>query len=182
MSPDRARQAARRAVRQFDQAIEARLDRHRGHPTVDRLMYTASELGDFSLAWHLLSTARGLAPDRDLRDVARVATILAAESVLVNQGVKRLFNRNRPVWDQNRPLRVRQPKTSSFPSGHASAAVVAAVVLAERDPLWPLYAGAAAVVASSRVYVKVHHPSDVLAGAAIGAGIALAARKLWPRP
>lgn len=172
---------ARRAVRRFDAAIEARLDRYRGDPSLDRLMYAASELGDFSLIWHLISAARGLAPDRDLPDVVRVAGLLGAESLLVNQGVKRLFNRNRPDWDQTRPMSVRKPKTSSFPSGHASAAVVAAIVLAERDPLWPVYAAAAAVVASSRVYVKVHHPSDVVAGAAVGAVIAVAARKLWPR-
>jgi undecaprenyl-diphosphatase len=174
-------QAVRRAVRRFDETIESRLDSYRGHPALDRVMYAASELGDFSLVWHLLSTARGLAPDRDLHDVVRVAAILGAESLLVNQGVKRLFNRNRPVRDEDSPMRVRRPKTSSFPSGHASAAAVAAVVLSDDDPLWPLYVAVAAVVASSRIYVRVHHPSDVVAGAALGGVLALAARKIWPR-
>lgn len=177
MSPD-----LRTAVARFDATVEQRLDRYRGNPVLDRVMYAASELGDFSLVWHLLSTARGLAPDRRPEDVLRVATILGVESLLVNQGVKRLFNRTRPPWEQSRPRRLRKPRTSSFPSGHASAAVVAAGVLSQRDPLWPVYAAVAAAVASSRVYVKVHHPSDVLAGAALGAVLAVAARKLWPRP
>jgi undecaprenyl-diphosphatase len=45
-----------------------------------------------------------------------------------------------------------------------------------------VYYGIAAVVASSRVYVKMHHASDVLAGAALGAGLGALARRMWPRP
>ena len=55
-------------------------------------------------------------------------------------------------------------------------------MLAQGDPLWPLYYGLAAVVASSRVYVKVHHASDVLAGAALGIGLGALGRRLWPKP
>jgi undecaprenyl-diphosphatase len=55
-------------------------------------------------------------------------------------------------------------------------------VLSEGDPLWPLYYGLAVVVSSSRVYVKMHHASDVVAGAAIGVGVAALARRLWPKP
>jgi membrane-associated phospholipid phosphatase len=174
--------SARASARSFDTAIETRLDRHRGNPVLDRAMYTASELGDFSLVWHLLSTARGLAPDRRPEDVVRVAALLGTESLLVNQGIKRLFNRTRPDFlHADHPHQLRRPRTSSFPSGHASSAALAVVVLADRDPLWPLYAGIGALVASSRVYVKVHHPSDVVAGAAVGLALGIAARKLWPR-
>lgn len=174
--------AARGRSHAFDDAVEARLDRYRGNPVVDRAMYAASELGDFSLIWHLLSTARGLAPDRRPEDVVRVAALLGAESLVVNQGVKRLFNRDRPDLEHaDPPHRLRSPSTSSFPSGHASSAAMAAVVLADRDPLWPLYVAVGALVASSRVYVKAHHPSDVVAGAAVGVVLGVAARKLWPR-
>jgi undecaprenyl-diphosphatase len=37
-------------------------------------------------------------------------------------------------------------------------------------------------VAASRVYVGVHHASDVLAGAVLGAAMARTARKVWPFP
>jgi undecaprenyl-diphosphatase len=174
--------AVTRAVGRFDTAIDLRVDRRRGHPLVDRVMYSASELGDFSLVWHLIGTSRALAPDRRPIHAVRVAAILGVESALVNGPVKNLFRRHRPAWEQERPLRLRRPRTTSFPSGHASAAMTAAGVLAENDPLWPLYYAVGAVVASSRVYVKIHHPSDVVAGALVGVVLARLARRLWPYP
>lgn len=171
-----------KAVAAFDTAIDVRVDRFRGHPHVDRLMYAASELGDFSLIWHLLSTSRAMGPDRRPIHAARVAAILGVESALVNGPVKSMFRRHRPAWEQERPRRLRRPRTSSFPSGHASAAMTAAGVLAQNDPLWPLYYAVGAVVASSRVYVKIHHPSDVVAGALVGLVLARLARRVWPFP
>lgn len=170
------------AVARFDTTIDTRVDRMRGHPHLDRLMYTASELGDFSLVWHLVSTVRALGPDRRVAHAVRVAAILGLESALVNGPVKRLFRRHRPAWEQERPRRLRRPRTSSFPSGHASAAMTAAGVLGQNDPLWPLYYAIGAVVASSRVYVKIHHPSDVVGGALVGLVLARVARHVWPFP
>lgn len=65
---------------------------------------------------------------------------------------------------------------ASFPSGHAVTAFAAAVLLA----LWyprgtPAFLGAATLAALSRVVLGAHFPSDVLAGAILGAGVALAA-------
>lgn len=170
------------AIARFDTAIDTRVDRMRGHPHLDRLMYAASELGDFSLIWHLTSTTRAVAPDRRLAHAVRVAAVLGVESALVNGPVKSLFRRHRPAWEQERPRRLRRPRTSSFPSGHASAAMTAAGILSQNDPLWPLYYAMAAVVASSRVYVKIHHPSDVVAGALVGVVLARLTRKVWPFP
>ena len=168
----------------FDEAIDQRVDRVRGHQTIDRVMYGASELGDWSLLWHLLGVGQALLPGRDAMTAVRFSAILGAESLLVNGAVKSLFNRHRPVWEEDRPRphRIRRPVTSSFPSGHASAAFTAAGVLSQGDPLWPLYYGLAAVVASSRVYVKMHHASDVIAGAAIGVGLATFARRRLRKP
>ena len=103
----------------------------------------------------------------------RLSAVLGGESLLVNGVIKSALHRHRPVWEEDRPRphRIRRPRTSSFPSGHASAAFTAAGLLSQGDPLWPLYYGVAAVVASSRVYVKIHHASDVVAGAAIGVGL-----------
>lgn len=171
-------------VQSFDDAVDRRVDRARGNPRVDRLMYGASELGDWSLIWHLIGAAQALLPGRDPMTAVRLSTILGAESLLVNGGIKSLFRRTRPVWvsELPRPHHLRTPLSSSFPSGHASAAFTAAGVLAQGDPLWPLYYGIAVVVASSRVYVRIHHASDVVAGAAMGVGLAGVARRLWPKP
>jgi len=169
------------AVARFDTVIDTRVDRVRS-PRLDKLMYAASELGDFSLIWQLIGTSRAMAPDRRPMHAVRVAAVLGVESALVNGPVKSMFRRHRPAWEQERPRRLRRPRTSSFPSGHASAAVTAAGVLSQNDPLWPLYYAVAAVVASSRVYVKIHHPSDVVAGALVGLVLARTARRLWPFP
>jgi membrane-associated phospholipid phosphatase len=167
-------------VRRFDAAVEQRVDGWRGHPVLDRVMYTASDLGEFSLIWHVIGTGRALAPDRTPGHAVRLATLVGAESLLVNQGVKRLFGRRRPLREEPNRFRLRQPITSSFPSGHASSAAFATTLLSERDPLWPLYVGVAVTVATSRVYVKLHHPSDVVAGALLGTALGLLARRAWP--
>ena len=67
-------------------------------------------------------------------------------------------------------IALRTPRTSSFPSGHATTAFTAAALLSDEDRLRPLYYAIAVVVAWSRVYVRIHHASDVVAG--IGVGIA----------
>jgi membrane-associated phospholipid phosphatase len=167
----------------FDDAIEARIDRLRGHRALDRLMYGASELGDWSLIWHLVGLSQALLPGREPMSAVRLSVILGVESIVVNGGIKQLFRRVRPEWtsDDPRPHRLRQPRTSSFPSGHASSAFTAAGVLAAGgDPLWPIYCAIALVVASSRAYVRIHHPSDVVAGAVLGVGLALLANQIWP--
>src|SRR3546814_17725793 len=115
-------------------------------------MYAASELGDWSLIWHLIGAGQAMLPGRDPSSAVRLSAILGVESALVNVGVKRLFRRHRPVWEEDRPRphRLRTPRTSSFPSGHASSAFTAARVLSHGDPPWPVYYGVAVVVAPTR--------------------------------
>jgi undecaprenyl-diphosphatase len=168
-------------VARFDEAVDELFDHLRGRPPLDRFFYATSELADFSLLWHLVGSARALGADDPVRDFARFSLLIGAESVLVNGGVKSLFGRRRPVHEGERPHRLRQPLTSSFPSGHASAAMVAAALLSEGSRAAPLWYAAAGLVASSRVYVRIHHASDVLAGAALGVALGAAARRLWPR-
>ena len=79
-----------------------------------------------------------------------------------------------------RPLAlVELPDPYAFPSGHAAAATSLAVTLAVAHPLLaPVTLPLAATVAYSRVALRVHHVSDVLAGAALGLGGAIAASRL----
>ena len=73
------------------------------------------------------------------------------------------------------------PTSSSFPSGHAaSAAAFATAVGLESPRLGLALAPVAAAVGYSRVHVGVHWASDVAAGAALGAGVALLTRRWWP--
>lgn len=159
-------------------------DTFRGRPALDRAWYLASELADFSLIWQIVGTAQGLRSDaRDPEASLRLGVSLLAESLVVNQGIKRLFKRPRPVTLVDRPHHLRQPLTSSFPSGHASAAFTAAGILAQRDPRWrPVIYAAATFVATSRIHVRIHHASDVVAGAALGAVFAKVATSVWRLP
>ena len=174
--------AARRGVARFDQKAEQAFDRLRGKPTADRVFYAASELGDFGLIWVLLGTVKGLRKSDDLPGAVRMTVLMGAESLLVNGVIKSFFRRSRPPWEVERPLRVRRPRTSSFPSGHATSATSAAIILSEDDELWPLYVAVAVVVASSRIYVKIHHASDVAAGVALGVVLGVIGRRLLPAP
>ena len=164
----------------LDEAVDRIWDRLRGNPAMDRLFYTASELGDFSLIWHLLGTARGVATRGGTREAARLALALGAESALVNGAVKSVFKRERPIQDGERPHHLRLPLTSSFPSGHASAAFLAATLLSERSKVKPLWYGLASVVATSRIHVRIHHASDVLVGAGVGLALGRLIRKVFP--
>ncbi len=164
----------------FDQTAERAFDRLRGKPAADRVFYAASELGDFGLVWVILGTVKGLRKGDDLAGALRMIALMGGESVLVNGIIKSCFRRTRPAWEVERPLRVRRPLTSSFPSGHATSATSAAIVLSQDDELWPLYVAIAAVVATSRIYVKIHHASDVAAGVALGAVLGVVGRRLLP--
>ena len=167
-------------VASLDDAVDRAWDHLRGNPALDRLFYTASELGDFSLIWHLLGTARGVTLRGGTREAVRLALALGAESALVNGMVKSAFKRERPVQSGERPHNLRQPLTSSFPSGHASAAFLAATLLSERSKVKPLWFGLAAIVATSRIHVRIHHASDVIVGAGIGLTLGRLIRRAAP--
>ena len=170
-----------RILAEFDNRVEAQLARLRGNPVADKVFYTASALGDHSLIWFVLGAARGLRDRHSIRAAARVGIGLGIESGLVNLGVKSLFRRKRPVFEGERPLTLRRPLTSSFPSGHATSAFMAATLLSDGDKKFaPGYFALAAVIAASRVYVKIHHASDVVAGAALGLGLGQAAKRIAP--
>lgn len=152
----------------FDRAIEQFLDRVRGGP-VDRVAYALSEAANHSMLWHGLgSVSASLPGGGGRRAVAEQSVVLAVESALVNGPVKAAFRRPRPQG-RDHPHRLRPPKTSSFPSGHATSAFTAAALLSRRRPgLTPAWYVLAAAVATTRAWVGIHHASDVIGGAVIG--------------
>jgi undecaprenyl-diphosphatase len=172
-------------IRPFVKGLDARVDEAfahlRGNRVADRLFYTATALGDFGLLWLALGLVRVLrGRPGDTRAGLRAITATGIESVVVNIGVKSLFRRRRPRPMEAHPLPFRQPLTSSFPSGHATAAFCAATLLAEGEERAPVYYALATVVALSRIHTKIHHASDVVGGIAIGLALGQVGKRIVP--
>ena len=144
-------------------------------PVLDAVMPRLTRAADHSVLW--LGTAAFLTVGGDRRSVHgawRGVAAIGVASLLANQVGKREFGRTRPVIDhvprRRRPARI--PESTSFPSGHAaSAAAFATAVSLARPRLAPALVPLALAVGFSRVYTGVHHPSDVVAGLALGAGV-----------
>ena len=138
-----------------------------------------SRLGDHGLLWFLLAVAGAASgvPARRRRAVTAVVFTGVAAPV-VNRVVKAAVGRVRPAEAGEPVPWVRTPTSSSFPSGHALAAWCAATMLAEDDPRAPLFYGAAAAVSASRVHLRHHHATDVMAGSLLGVALGRVGRAL----
>ncbi len=167
-------------VDRFDERIDALLEQVRGNPALDKLMTAATRAGEFSAIWHVLGLARGLAKGRHDQIIA-LALGLGAESLILNQGLKRIFRRERPTEAGDERFEIRKPLTSSFPSGHASAAAMAAITLIRWDGKRsiPLWGSVAALVALSRPYVRIHYASDIVGGVVAGTAMAAVAKQIF---
>lgn len=161
----------------IDDAGDQILEVFRNHPAWIRLFNLASKLGDFSVVWHLCGLLYAIGSVHRLREAIALSIALGFESLIVNQGIKRLFRRERPTVSGDHRFDVRTPSTSSFPSGHASSATFACVILTSYTgfPLALIWVCIAVIVAVSRVVVRIHHLSDILGGIITGALLSIPA-------
>ncbi|MBI5107012.1 MAG: phosphatase PAP2 family protein, partial [Solirubrobacterales bacterium] len=100
----------------------------------------------------------------------------AAVALALGQVVSRLVDRPRPFVAHPDQVHLFAPHAAdaSFPSDHATAAFAIATAILLRNRLAGILTmAAAAALAASRVVIGVHYPADVLAGAALGALVAL---------
>jgi undecaprenyl-diphosphatase len=106
-----------------------------------------------------------------------------AMTYLLNLAIKQLVKRPRPFLTDVHLVPVYRPGEYSFPSGHTSSAFSAVTALSRAYPKWYVIAPSflwAASVGYSRMYLGVHYPTDVTAGAILGAGTAFAMDFLRP--
>ena len=138
-------------------------------PWLDDVMIFASAIGSAGFVWWVFALIAAVFPAH--RPAAWRLLLAVGFTFLLNDYVLK------PVIDRPRPFTVMaelkvidaKPITSSFPSGHAAMAVAGAIAGARLIPasawvFWPL----GVMVAISRVYIGVHWPTDIMAGAIVG--------------
>jgi decaprenylphosphoryl-5-phosphoribose phosphatase len=150
-----------------------RLARSAARPPAADAVRRFSRLGEHAAVWLALGAAGALI-DRPRRAAWRRGTGAVAGAYLLNTAIKLVVRRRRPILDGLPPL-IGTPTGLSFPSAHASSSFAAARAYGQLVPAGPLYAVAGAM-ALSRVYLGVHYPSDVAAGALLGTAIGSAVR------
>ena len=137
-----------------------------------------SRLGYGGAIWILIAVALALITRRPVIAALSAATIWSAD--LIALAIKVPVDRPRPfvVEPQPAPLFL-GVRGDSFPSAHAATSFAAAVLLTRWLPgRWPILFVLALAIAYSRVYVGVHYPGDVLAGAVLGTAVAIALPRL----
>lgn len=154
----------------FDAYVDRRIEPLRNVRAVVLTFTVASAVGDFGLLWHGIGLIRAIGSMERLKDALIFSSMIGLESLILNQGIKRFFRRTRPTEGGDARFAVRTPSTSSFPSGHASSAFFSALVLTHwvTQPWMVLFYLFAVIIATSRIGVRIHHASDVLAGALTG--------------
>ena len=154
----------------MDAAVDNALEHIRDNKIVIAIFSIASAVGDFGLLWHIIGVVRAIGSIDRLLQALIFSILIGIESLILNQGIKRLFRRSRPTEKGDTRFALRKPRTSSFPSGHSSSAFFSALVLTHFTAWlwWMLFYAFALVIATSRVGVRIHHASDVIAGAFAG--------------
>jgi membrane-associated phospholipid phosphatase len=165
-------------VSELDRSLQRWVVEHR-LGVLDPFFEALSYAGSFGFVWLGIAFGiSGFAWNRPWLWTRVGAAILLAESC--SGALKVWIERDRPpVSDPDPEPLVETPSTYSFPSGHATVSFACATVLALavprlRVPLFVL----AVLISYSRVYLGVHYPGDVLAGAVLGVAIAIALRTL----
>lgn len=154
-------------------AVQSALADQPGVLTTARAM---SHFGEHALGWLAVSAAGALAQPRRRRAwlLAGAGTLTAHAAAVV---IKRVVRRKRPHHPAI-AINVGTPSALSFPSAHATSTAAAAILLGRAAGLPLLPAVLVPPMALSRMVLGVHYPSDVLAGAAVGAAVAAAAIRL----
>lgn len=169
------------SITRIDFVLLDAIQTHWRSEALDYLMAGITHVGDVGAVWIVLTLVFLLIPRTRLLGLTMLCA-LVVESLCVNLMLKPLVGRERPfALNDAVSLFIAKPLDYSFPSGHSGASFAAACGLAfAKAPkgLWIPALCLAALIAFSRVYLYVHYPSDVVAGAIIGTLAALLAARV----
>lgn len=124
-----------------------------------------SKLGEHGAVWLAVGAGGALVDRRRRRHWLR-ATATVGAAYLTSTSIKMAIGRKRPAVE-DLPHLMATPTGLSFPSSHSTSSFAAARAYGSLIPGAPLQVAAAAM-AFSRLYLGVHYPSDIAAGAALG--------------
>ncbi|MCK0091271.1 phosphatase PAP2 family protein [Rhodococcus sp. F64268] len=128
-----------------------------------------SHFGEHALGWIAIGAAGALVDPKRRAQWAGVA-VGAVGAHAASIVIKRVVRRKRPDHPSVQ-VNVSTPSRLSFPSSHATSTTAAAVLMARTTGL-PFPAMLVPPMLLSRLVLGVHYPTDVLAGAALGAASA----------
>ena len=145
----------------------------------DAAMQIFSALGDKGMIWIAVALIL-IAIPKTRRAGITVAAALVIEVICCNLILKPFVGRLRPcVVDPTVDLLITRPNDFSFPSGHTGASFAAtAALFAQKNRLWIPSLIISILIGFSRLYLYVHYPSDVIAGAFLGSMLGLLASAL----
>jgi undecaprenyl-diphosphatase len=175
--------AATSSWHRFDNAEHAlclRINRSSRHAPVRHFFAVISRLGD-GVFWYLLLLALALSGPRGGVIAAQMALAGIVGTVLYRQLKHRLVRERPFISHASICLGAAPLDRYSFPSGHTLHAVCFTVIATAHVPeLALILVPFTLLIAASRVVLGLHYPTDVLAGALIGAGLAHGMLLAWP--
>ncbi len=156
---------------------------------LDGVMFLASYVNAWGFVWIVLGGIAAWARPSRARGVWQLVLAIVLASVVSNQVMKPLVDRDRPFKVPVAQTGVRsighRPASQSFPSGQAATAVAGAMALARVWPQSATFAWVLALLVSfSRIYLGLSYPLDVIGGMAVGRACSwfVVGRTSWTRP
>jgi len=155
-------------INKFDIIIIRYVNKTR-NKVLDRIMPLITACGNLGILWIVLSFF--LIRKEVTRKLGIMIISALILTMIIGEGIiKHIVKRKRPfINHKEEKLLISTPITYSFPSGHTASSFAVAGVFIETDSnICFLIITLATLITFSRLYLKVHYPSDVVCGGFIG--------------
>lgn len=134
----------------------------------DKIMPIITMMGNLGIIWLIISVLMLLKVEDRIIGISVILALIL--TTIIGEGIiKHIVKRNRPFQNYEDELLINKPITYSFPSGHTASSFAAlAVFLQMNGKLGLIMSPVATLIAFSRIYLKVHYPTDVIFGIILG--------------